>query len=135
MCASLKFRAMLIFLIASGLTQVSIVSANGDFSRSRGYIPPFTESEVQWSMAPCHPFFVGMGSDPSPGCCDGAKDISGLTKTKRDEQELCVHLKLVIPLGDTKRLPLLGDKCYVKFAPITRDTDCSKWQREMSNIL
>ncbi|KAK8633328.1 hypothetical protein V6N13_014174 [Hibiscus sabdariffa] len=129
MCASLKFLAMLIFLIASGLTQVSIVSANGDFSGSRGYMPPFSESEVEWSLAPCRPFLGGTRPDPTPACCEGIGDVVGLTKTKRDEQELCVCLKKVIPLGDPKRLPLLGDKCSTKIAPIDGGTDCSKWQR------
>ncbi|KAK9016620.1 hypothetical protein V6N11_079115 [Hibiscus sabdariffa] len=132
MCTSLKFLAMLIFLIASGLSKVSIVSANGDFSGTPGYMAPFSLQEIQGSMSPCRPFFVGASPNPLPSCCEGARNIAELTSTKRDEQELCSCLKLTLPqegVYDPARLASLGKKCNIDvyFPPITRDTDCSKW--------
>ncbi|KAK8492195.1 hypothetical protein V6N11_031185 [Hibiscus sabdariffa] len=131
MCTSLKFLAMLIFLIASGLSKVSKVSANGDFSGTPGYMAPFSLNETQGSMSPCRPFFVGASPNPLPSCCEGARNVAELTSTKRDEQELCSCLKLRLPQGvyDPARLASLGKKCNIDvyFPPITRDTDCSKW--------
>ncbi|KAE8673580.1 hypothetical protein F3Y22_tig00111779pilonHSYRG00147 [Hibiscus syriacus] len=154
MCASIKFLALLVFVVAS---QISSISANreiiGLISPYRTllndepspsplqdessslppyeYEPPFTWDEVRGSMSPCLPFLVGMDSDPSPTCCAGAKTLVGRTKTKRDEQELCLSLKLILPLHgpyDPKQLTLLGEKCDVNFPfpPIIGDTDCSK---------
>ncbi|KAK8500750.1 hypothetical protein V6N12_031410 [Hibiscus sabdariffa] len=123
---------MLIFLIASGLSKVSKVSANGDFSGTPGYMAPFSLNETQGSTSPCRPFFVGASPNPLPSCCEGARNVAELTSTKRDEQELCSCLKLTLPhegVYDPARLASLGKKCNIDvyFPPITRDTDCSKW--------
>ncbi|GMI79510.1 hypothetical protein HRI_001620300 [Hibiscus trionum] len=140
MCASIKFLAMLIFLIAFGITRVSIVFANRDSietllgkkaSPSPSYVALFSWSDVRAYIAPCKGFFIGMAPDPSPSCCAGAKTLAELTKTKRDEQELCTWLKVILPLHgdyDPLRLPLLGEKCHINFyfPPVTSDINCSK---------
>ncbi|KAK8633333.1 hypothetical protein V6N13_014179 [Hibiscus sabdariffa] len=130
---------MLIFLIASGITEVSIVSANRDSIGTllghkispSSYITPFPWFDVRESVSPCKPFFIGMDPDPSPSCCAGAKSLAEQAKTKRDEQELCLCLKVVLPLHgdyDPLRLPLLGEKCHINFyfPPVTSDINCSK---------
>ncbi|KAK8633363.1 hypothetical protein V6N13_014209 [Hibiscus sabdariffa] len=135
MCASLKFLAMLVFLIASGITQVSVVTANRNLPGLRGpdpndsYIAPFLWTDVRGAISECRPFFISMDPDPEPSCCAGAKSIAQLIKTKRDEQELCLCLQLILPLHgeyDPKRLPLLSQKCHINFSfpPVTSDTKC-----------
>ncbi|KAK8478407.1 hypothetical protein V6N13_009838 [Hibiscus sabdariffa] len=122
MCASLKFLAVLIFLIASGLTQVSIVSANRESigtllgnkpSPSERYVSPFGWADVLLHLSgPCEPFITGKAPDPEPKCCEGAKYVVGRTKTKRDEQQLCWLMRATLMqflpgAYDPKRLPLL----------------------------
>ncbi|KAL4377431.1 hypothetical protein GQ457_02G038180 [Hibiscus cannabinus] len=134
MGASLKFLAMLIFLTAC-VTQVSVVSANRNLLGLRGpdpddsYIAPFLVTDVRGAISVCRPFFMNMDPDPLPKCCAGAKSIAELTKTKRDEKELCLSLRYIGQLHgpfDPKRLALLGEKCHINFSfpPVTPDTKC-----------
>ncbi|KAK8504757.1 hypothetical protein V6N13_009910 [Hibiscus sabdariffa] len=134
MGASLKFLAMLIFLTAC-VTQVSVVFANRNFIGLRGpdpndsYIAPFLWTDVRGAISECRPFFIRMDPDPVPSCCAGAKSIAELTKTKRDEKELCLSLRYIGQLHgpfDPKRVALLGEKCDIKFSfpPVTSDTKC-----------
>ncbi|KAK8633334.1 hypothetical protein V6N13_014180 [Hibiscus sabdariffa] len=134
---------MLIFLIASGLTQVSIVSAKRESietllgnkpSPPEPYVSPFGWSDVlEYLSGPCEPFITRKDPDPSPTCCEGAKHLVRKTKIKRDGQELCwlmraTLMKFLPGAYDPKRLPLLGKKCHIKFyfPPVTDDIDCYK---------
>ncbi|KAK8492181.1 hypothetical protein V6N11_031180 [Hibiscus sabdariffa] len=106
--------------------QVSVVSANRNLIGLRGpdpddsYIAPFLVRDVRGAISECRPFFIRMDPDPMPSCCAGAKSIAELTKTKRDEKELCMCLRYIVQLHgpyDPKRLALLGGNATLNSLP------------------
>ncbi|GMJ01515.1 hypothetical protein HRI_003820700 [Hibiscus trionum] len=145
MCSSIKFLALLVFLIGSGIMQTLIASANRDVIGSAApnptllndkasplppYHAPYSYFDVHGLISPCWPFITGRDSDPSPKCCASTKKLAELTHTRRDEQELCKCIKIII--GDhepheIKQLPVLGEQCNINFyiPPINGNTDCS----------
>ncbi|KAK9001855.1 hypothetical protein V6N11_024553 [Hibiscus sabdariffa] len=109
MCASIKFLAILVFLIAFGIPQISVASTNRKDIRSMmpyrtllndkaspspspslslPYHAPYSYFDVLGLVSPCWPFLTGRDSNPSPKCCVSAKKLAELTHTKRDVLEI-----------------------------------------------
>ncbi|KAK9001597.1 hypothetical protein V6N11_083377 [Hibiscus sabdariffa] len=130
----------------TGITQTSVASANREvieatvpyrtlMNEKASPPPPYFASyscfDVLAFMSPCRGF-LGLGdSDPSAECCGGVKKLAQLTKTKRDEQEICEDIKFVVRnygVYDTKKLSVVGQKCDadISIPPISANTDCFK---------
>ncbi|KAK8493043.1 hypothetical protein V6N12_017025 [Hibiscus sabdariffa] len=133
---SIKFLAMLVFLIMSDVTAAAEPCQNVPNSRAllsppcNNDVSRFSCGDVTNLLSPCWSFLKGDAS-PSSDCCIGAENIVDLTNSKNDEQKLCECLKAELPnIGkyDPQRLPQLDQKCELDFyfPPVTGTYDCSK---------
>ncbi|KAI3921926.1 hypothetical protein MKX01_005615 [Papaver californicum] len=89
----------------------------------------FTCTNVDWCLVQCVPHLVGTQVVPASACCDGVKQIKGMTITIEDERQACGCVKDAankyqnIKEDATSGLPT---KCGFPLAyPISKNIDCN----------